>query len=130
MQSRWVVKQDGDVQVVKHLMEVLSVDAHLANLLAQREVQSFEEAKAFFRPEISQLHDPFLMKDMDKAVERVLRALKGNEKILIYGDYDVDGTTSVALVYSYLKKYFKKRIVLCWIVLARRNSVFPKSVSV
>jgi single-stranded-DNA-specific exonuclease len=110
MQSRWVVKQDGDVQVVKHLMEVLSVDAHLANLLAQREVQSFEEAKAFFRPEISQLHDPFLMKDMDKAVERVLRALKGNEKILIYGDYDVDGTTSVALVYSYLKKYFKKRI--------------------
>ncbi|NOU46906.1 MAG: single-stranded-DNA-specific exonuclease RecJ [Bacteroidales bacterium] len=110
MQSRWVVKQDGEALVVKHLMEVLSVDEHLANLLAQREVQGFEEAKAFFRPDISQLHDPFLMKDMDKAVERVLRALKGNEKILIYGDYDVDGTTSVALVYSYLKKFFKKRI--------------------
>lgn len=110
MQSRWVVKQDGDEQVVKHLMEVLSVDEHLANLLAQREVHTYDEAKAFFRPGIEQLHDPFLMKDMDKAVDRVLLALKENEKILIYGDYDVDGTTSVALVYSYLKKYFKKRI--------------------
>jgi len=110
MQSRWVVKQDGEKQVVKHLMEVLTVDVQLANLLAQRGICTYEEAKVFFRPDIEQLHDPFLMKDMDKAVERVLRALNDNEKILIYGDYDVDGTTSVALVYAYLKKYFKKRI--------------------
>ncbi len=96
--------------MVQHLSEVLSIDRHLAALLAQRDVRSFDEAKVFFRPDINHLHDPFLMKDMDKAVERVLRALKGNEKVLVYGDYDVDGTTAVAMMYSYLKKYFKKRI--------------------
>lgn len=110
MQSRWVVKKDGEEQVVDHLKEVLSIDSHLANLLAQRQVMTYEEAKSFFRPSLDQLHDPFLMKDMDKAVDRVMHALKENEKILIYGDYDVDGTTAVALVYSYLKKFFKKRI--------------------
>ena len=110
MQSRWVLKQQGDSEVVRKLMEVLSVDDKVANLLAQREISTFEEAKLFFRPDFDQLHDPYLMKDMDKAVERVLKAIEKNEKILIYGDYDVDGTTSVALVYSYLKKYFKKKI--------------------
>ncbi len=110
MQSRWKFKQKGEEQVVKHLGEVLGIDVHLASLLSQREISTYEEAKYFFRPSLDQLHDPFLMKDMDKAVERVLIALKENEKILIYGDYDVDGTTAVALVYSYLKKFFKKRI--------------------
>lgn len=110
MQSRWVLKQQGDSEIVRKLMEVLSVDDKVANLLAQREISTFEEAKLFFRPDFDQLHDPYLMKDMDKAVERVLKAIEKNEKILIYGDYDVDGTTSVALVYSYLKKYFKKKI--------------------
>lgn len=110
MESRWILKQRGDSEVVEKLMEVLSVDANISQLLAQRDITSFEEAKKFFRPEQDQLHDPYLMKDMDKAVERVLKAIEENEKVLIYGDYDVDGTTSVALVYAYLKKYFKKRI--------------------
>lgn len=91
-------------------METLSIDHNLANLLAQRNISTYEEAKLFFRPSLDQLHDPFLMKDMDKAVQRVVEAIANQEKVLIYGDYDVDGTTAVALVYSYLKKHFKKRI--------------------
>lgn len=110
MSSRWILKQQGDNEVIQELMRVLSVDANIANLLAQRGITSFEEAKKFFRPDHKQLHDPYLMKDMDKAVDRVLTAIANSEKVLVYGDYDVDGTTSVALVYSYLKKYFKKRI--------------------
>ncbi|HQO51162.1 MAG TPA: single-stranded-DNA-specific exonuclease RecJ, partial [Bacteroidales bacterium] len=110
MLSRWVLKQQGDSEVVGKLREVLSVDDNIANLLAQRDISSFEEAKKFFRPDFDQLHDPYLMKDMDKAVERVLKAIEKNEKIMVYGDYDVDGTTSVALVYTYLKKFFKKKI--------------------
>lgn len=110
MKIRWVYKKEGEPQVVKHLSEELSISTSLANLLAQRGVSTFEEARYFFRPLIAHLHDPFLMKDMDKAVERVLKAIDSNEKIMIYGDYDVDGTTAVALVYTYLKKYFKKRI--------------------
>ncbi|MBU1370886.1 MAG: single-stranded-DNA-specific exonuclease RecJ [Bacteroidetes bacterium] len=110
MENRWIFKQDGEAQVVKHLSEVLSIRTSLANLLAQRGVTTFEEARYFFRPQLSYLHDPFLMKDMDKAVERIFKAIDSNEKIMIYGDYDVDGTTAVALVYAYLKKYFKKRI--------------------
>jgi len=91
-------------------METLSIDHNLANLLAQRNISTYEEARLFFRPSLDQLHDPFLMKDMDKAVQRVVEAIANQEKVLIYGDYDVDGTTAVALVYSYLKKHFKKRI--------------------
>lgn len=110
MLSRWVLKQQGESEVVGKLQEVLSVDDNIASLLAQRDISSFEEAKKFFRPDFDQLHDPYLMKDMDKAVERVLKAIEKNEKIMVYGDYDVDGTTSVALVYTYLKKFFKKKI--------------------
>lgn len=110
MENRWILKQAGEPQVIKHLAEVLQINGHLANLLTQRNIATFDEAKYFFRPQLSHLHDPFLMKDMDKAVERVMKAIDNNEKILVYGDYDVDGTTAVALVYSYLKKFFKKRI--------------------
>ena len=110
MESRWVVKEKSDERVVKHLSEVLSIDGRLAILLAQRGITTYDEAKDFFRPDLSQLHDPFLMKDMDKAIERIIAAHHNNEKVLVYGDYDVDGTTAVALVYSYLKKFFKKRI--------------------
>jgi single-stranded-DNA-specific exonuclease len=110
MENRWVFKKKGDEQVVNHLAEILSIGKPLAGLLAQRDICNYDEAKYFFRPLLEHLHDPFLMKDMDKAVDRILRAIERNEKILIYGDYDVDGTTAVALVYSYLKKYFKKRI--------------------
>jgi single-stranded-DNA-specific exonuclease len=105
MERNWKIKKQGDIAIVEHLMQVLGIEKGLANLLAQRGISTFDEAKAFFRPNLDDLHDPFLMKDMDKAVERINTALQNNEKILVYGDYDVDGTTSVALVYSFLKKY-------------------------
>lgn len=104
--KRWVIKEVGDPQVVAHLQEVLKIDKPLAELLVQRGIQNYDEAKLFFRPELSHLHNPFLMKDMGKAVERIEMAIKNREKILIYGDYDVDGTTAVALVYSYFKKLY------------------------
>lgn len=110
MQHRWVLRQKGDMQSIRHLMKELTVDEHLANLLTHRDISTFDEAKYFFRPLLENLHDPFLMQDMDKAVQRIMQAIEKGEKLMIYGDYDVDGTTSVALVYSYLKKFFKKRI--------------------
>lgn len=104
MEKRWVIKEKGDEQHIKTLAQELDISKHLANLLVQRGVKTFEEARAFFRPDYSQIHDPFLMKDMDKAVSRIQKAIRQNEKILVYGDYDVDGTTAVSLVYSFLKK--------------------------
>lgn len=103
---RWTLKPKPDPQTVEHLCEVLGVDRSIASLLAQRGINSFEEAKKFFRPSLSDLHDPFLMKDMDKAVARIELAFQNGENIMVYGDYDVDGTTSVALVSSYLKKIY------------------------
>lgn len=103
MDKRWVIKKSGDAATVKSLAEQLGIDAILAGLLVQRGITNFEEAKKFFRPDLEELHDPFLMKDMDKAVKRIEQALEKNEKILVYGDYDVDGTTAVALVYTFLK---------------------------
>ncbi|NCA84702.1 MAG: single-stranded-DNA-specific exonuclease RecJ [Clostridia bacterium] len=103
MQKRWVLKEKADNDTVMELSRALNISTILANLLAQREVANFDEAKNFFRPKLSQLHDPFLMKDMDKAVYRIEKAIRKREKILVYGDYDVDGTTAVALVYTFLK---------------------------
>jgi single-stranded-DNA-specific exonuclease len=105
MDKNWKIKEQGDPSIVQHLAEVLGIDKVLSNLLVQRGIHTYEEAKAFFRPELLHLHDPFLMKDMDRAVDRISIALKNKEIIMVYGDYDVDGTTSVALVYSFLKKY-------------------------
>jgi single-stranded-DNA-specific exonuclease len=110
MTNRWVLKEQGSAEIIRHLMEQLSIEENIANLLAQRGISSYDEARNFFRPSLEHLHDPYLMKDMDRAVERIAEAIKNQEKVLIYGDYDVDGTTAVALVYSYLKKHFKKRI--------------------
>ena len=109
METRWLLNEQVDNQQVAELSKVLGIDENLATLLVQRGITNFEEAKTFFRPSLDQLHDPFLMKDMDKAVERVLRAIHEGEKVLVYGDYDVDGTTAVALVYTYLKPFFKKK---------------------
>ena len=109
METRWLLNEQVDNQQVAELSKVLGIDENLATLLVQRGITNFEEAKTFFRPSLDQLHDPFLMKDMDKAVERVLRAINEGEKVLVYGDYDVDGTTAVALVYTYLKPFFKKK---------------------
>lgn len=88
---------------VKHLSAALNVDMAIANLLVQRGIKTYQDARSFFRPRLSDLHDPFLMKDMDKAVKRLVEAIQSDEKVLVYGDYDVDGTTSVALMYSFLQ---------------------------
>jgi len=107
MEYRWELKKSANLEEVETLSKKLNnLDLTLTNILIQREIDSFEKAKNFFRPDLNTIHNPFLMKDMDKAVNRIELAIANNEKILIYGDYDVDGTTSVALVYSYLKKYY------------------------
>ena len=106
METRWIINETVESQKVSDLAKALGIDENLATLLVQRGICSYEEAKDFFRPSLDQLHDPFLMTDMDKAVERVLRAINEGEKVLVYGDYDVDGTTAVALVYTYLKPFF------------------------
>src|SRR5690554_344522 len=100
---RWTVKKTHQPEVVQNLQKKLNVHPLIAMLLEQRGVQTFEEARDFFRPTLEQLHDPFLMKDMDKAVQRVAQALENQERILVFGDYDVDGTTAVALMASYLR---------------------------
>lgn len=93
-------------QEVETLSNSINVNPHLSAVLWQRGISDFDSAKKFFRPSFDQLHDPFLLKDMDRAVQRLHEAINRNEKILIYGDYDVDGTTAVALVYSYLKTFY------------------------
>ena len=98
----------ADKEDIQNLVEELTISPKLATLLWQRGVSSYDEAKKFFRPQLSQLHDPFLMKDMDLALDRLERAFRNMEKILIYGDYDVDGTTAVALVYGFLSKYYDR----------------------
>ncbi|WP_054852409.1 single-stranded-DNA-specific exonuclease RecJ [Olleya sp. ITB9] len=100
---RWTLKPKPNPETVKQLQEALNVDQAIAKLLVQRGITNFEDAKTFFRPNLNQLHDPYLMKDMDKAVARIEAAIKAGENIMVYGDYDVDGTTSVALMSSYLK---------------------------
>lgn len=106
MDKRWVYRTQPEEQIAAELAKSINVSPLLASMLIQRNVSTFEEAKSFFRPSLDNLHDPFLMKDMDLAVTRLTRAIDNGEKILIYGDYDVDGTTSVALVYDFLRKRY------------------------
>jgi single-stranded-DNA-specific exonuclease len=106
MEKRWVIKEKGDSAVVKQLAVTLGISEALANLMVQRNITTPDEALAFFEPNLGYLHDPFMMKDMNVAVERISTAVKKNEKILVYGDYDVDGTTAVALMYSFLKEQY------------------------
>ncbi len=108
MINKWIYQSltEQQIEIQKKLAEELSISPILAQLLVQREIYSFDEARNFFRPDLTDLHDPFLMADMDKAVERLTKAMQHNEKILIYGDYDVDGTTSVSLVYKFLKQFY------------------------
>ena len=100
----WKLREGADAENVRQLSSELGVDPVLAELLVQRGVRTFEQARAFFRPSLEDLHDPFLMTDMDKAVERVHQAVVAGEKILVFGDYDVDGTTAVSLVYTFLHR--------------------------
>ncbi|KSA12966.1 single-stranded-DNA-specific exonuclease RecJ [Maribacter dokdonensis] len=103
---RWTIKPKPKQEDIDTLANALNVDSLVAQLLLQRGISTFEEAKHFFRPQLSDLHDPFLMKDMDIAVERIEEAIANGENILVYGDYDVDGTTAVALMSSYLLSYY------------------------
>ncbi|MBQ7551267.1 MAG: single-stranded-DNA-specific exonuclease RecJ [Bacteroidales bacterium] len=104
MEKRWILNTAPNQREVDELSERLSIEKPLASLLISRGIKTVEDAELFFNPDISKLHDPFLMKDMDKAVDRLSRAIMENEKILVYGDYDVDGTSAVALVYSFLQE--------------------------
>ncbi|WP_353082827.1 single-stranded-DNA-specific exonuclease RecJ [Flavobacterium sp.] len=103
---RWTLKSKPEKEKVQKLQNELQVDALIATLLVQRGVETYDQAKSFFRPSLTDLHDPFLMKDMDKAVVRIEEAILKGENILVFGDYDVDGTTAVSLVSSYLKSYY------------------------
>ena len=103
---RWTIKPKPSEDKIKHLAQALNVEDFVAQLLVQRGIETFEEAKHFFRPSLDHLHNPYLMKDMDKAIERIENAIKNQERILVFGDYDVDGTTAVSLVSSYLKSFY------------------------
>lgn len=107
-EKKWILEKAADDENVSRLSSELGIDPVLARLLTQRGITTFQQAREFFRPSITNLHDPFLMTDMDKAVERIRKAIENQEKILIYGDYDVDGTTAVSLVYSFLKRLTSK----------------------
>lgn len=103
---RWTIKPKPSEDKIKHLAQALNVENFVATLLVQRGIETFEDAKNFFRPSLEHLHDPYLMKDMEKAVARIELAIENQENILVFGDYDVDGTTAVSLVSSYLKTYY------------------------
>jgi single-stranded-DNA-specific exonuclease len=105
MPFRWVFNQPDDPSVVSRLREELNVPETIAQLLALRRITTFDRAKSFFRPDLSLLHDPFLMKDMQKAADRLAGAIRRSEKVLVYGDYDVDGTTATSIMYTYLKDF-------------------------
>ena len=101
MKKRWIIEQ-ADKETVAHLQQALQINPVLCEVLVQRGISNFEEARSYFRPQLSEMHDPFLMKDMRLAVEVILQAISSGKKILVYGDYDVDGTTSVACMYQFL----------------------------
>lgn len=105
MKKKWIYKDNPDEQLIQTLSKSINLNHTLAKILAQRGIESFDQARTFFRPSLKMLHDPFLMKDMDKAVNRLCDAVFNKEKILLYGDYDVDGTTSVSLMYLFLKQF-------------------------
>ena len=107
MQKNWNILESKNI-IISKLSKALNVSEIVAHLLVLRGITTFDEAKSFFRPEISHLHDPFLMKNMQKAVDRIQTVIANGEKVLVYGDYDVDGTTSVAMMYSFLKKKVKE----------------------
>ncbi|UZJ66067.1 single-stranded-DNA-specific exonuclease RecJ [Sphingobacterium sp. KU25419] len=108
MQKRWVLKSKSEVKKVNQLSNELGINPVLAELLVTRNIETFDASKQFFRPSLDQLHNPFLMQDMEKAIARITTAIGQNEKILIYGDYDVDGTTAVAVVYSFFREFHSR----------------------
>ncbi len=114
MKKRWNILT-ADENKVTALQQELKISTPLCKILVQRGIDTFQKAKDYFRPQLSQLHDPFLMKDMDTAVDRILQAITNNEKILVFGDYDVDGTTSVACMYRFLKKIYTEKNIAFYV---------------
>lgn len=106
MTTRWIFSEEADERIVTQLSREINVNPTIAKILVQRNIIDFDQAKRYFRPSLDQLHDPFLMRDMKKAMARLQIAMESEEHVLIYGDYDVDGTTSVALVYGFLKNFY------------------------
>src|ERR1700747_1252922 len=110
MEKRWNILQ-ADATKTKALQESLKINPTLCKILLQRGIDTFDKAKAYFRPQLTDMHNPFLMKDMDKAMSRILSAFEQKEKILVFGDYDVDGTTSVACMYDFLCKIYEPSLL-------------------
>ena len=108
MQKRWSLRTLPPASAINQLSAELNINPVLSTLLLQRGINNFDEARAFFRPDLGQMHNPFLMRDMDIAIARIEQALTAGERIMVYGDYDVDGTTSVALVYSFFKRIYNQ----------------------
>ncbi len=106
MQKRWLIKESPEKQIIDQLVSDIKIEPALAALLAQRGIKNYDEAQYFFRPKLDDLHDPFLMKDLKKAVDRINLAISSNEKIMIFGDYDVDGTTAVAVMWNVLIEHY------------------------
>ena len=114
MEKRWKILSTDENRVIA-LQQLLHISSALCEILVQRGIDTFEKARDYFRPQLAQLHDPFLMKDMDKAVERITQAINHQEKILVFGDYDVDGTTSVACMYRFLKKIYTEENIAFYV---------------
>src|SRR5687768_9206629 len=110
MEKRWRILQT-DEEKVRSLQQSLGVSAVICKILVQRGISTFDEAKKYFRPSLSDLHNPWLMKDMRIAVNRIIDAITRKEKILVFGDYDVDGTTSVAMMYQFLRKVHEETLI-------------------
>lgn len=111
MDKRWLLKDIPDREQIAELSKAININSYLSAILLQRGILDYESARKYFRPTLGELHDPFLMKGMNKAVNRLKSAIDNHESILIYGDYDVDGTTAVALVSSYLRRFYKNYAV-------------------
>jgi single-stranded-DNA-specific exonuclease len=110
MEKRWNISE-ADEAKVQTLQEVLNINPSICTMLVERGIETFDEAKQFFRPQLSDLHDPWLMKDMDKAVTRISKAFQDKEKIFVFGDYDVDGTTSVSCMFQFLQKIYSPELI-------------------
>ena len=111
MESKWIFKKEPEEEVVDKIHSSLGFGVFESKLLVMREIDSYSKAREFFKPQVSDIHDPFLMKDMQTAVEWIVSAIHQRKKILIYGDYDVDGTSAVALLYLYLSKIYDKKLL-------------------
>lgn len=123
-EKRWVIKPQGDPEKVAALAAALGIAPVLANLLVQRGIETEEDAWRFFNPKLENLHDPFLMKGMDRAVRRIDEAVQRQEPIMVYGDYDVDGTTAVAMVYSFCGSWDTLRCCSTFPIVIRRVTEF------